>query len=87
MSLKFATVSAVDALTELQDLVVATSSGLVLRLGDLNLLAIEQVLQEDPRDALRSIMQKIRVQRVDAGQLGTNQQSILLVRIFCKNEC
>lgn len=79
VSLGFAAVG--SASSTLQDLVVVSSSGAVLHLGDLDLPMIERVaLQTERANALYAIRQHIRVQRVVIGSLRADRDSIALVR-------
>lgn len=79
VSLAFATAAAGAATAAAQDLVVVTASGAVLRLGELDLPSIEQILQRDRVNGLQEIVQSIRVQTASVGSLRAKQRSLLLV--------
>lgn len=80
VSIEFATSGERTSSSDSQDLVVVTSSGMLLRLGDLRLPEFEHLLLETPKDALSVILRKIRFERTNVGRLKESAQSCMLVR-------
>ncbi|TMW65517.1 hypothetical protein Poli38472_008159 [Pythium oligandrum] len=72
----------VDA-SDLQDLLVLTRNGLLLRLGNLCLSDIEQILAQEPMTtALRTIMSRVSLQNTSVGERRANTQSLLQARRY-----
>jgi hypothetical protein len=76
---RFASEQESGSSSDSQDLVVVTSAGMLLRLGDLRLAEFEQLLRDRPKDALSIILRNIRFERTNIGRLKESAQSCMLV--------
>ncbi|OWY90405.1 hypothetical protein PHMEG_00041477, partial [Phytophthora megakarya] len=78
VSMAFATSKGMTSSSDSQDLVVVTTSGMLLRLGDLRLEEFEQLLLENPKNALSVILRNIQFERTNVGKLMENATSCML---------
>ncbi|KAK1944390.1 hypothetical protein P3T76_004302 [Phytophthora citrophthora] len=80
VAVKFASSERKTSSQETQTLVVVTKLGVLLQLGNLRLVEVEQVLLDKPKGALNVILGTIGFKRTNVGGLKEDTTSCLLVR-------